>query len=278
MKKIGLLFVMVISFIFTVSCVSKEVPITETYYETEYKTESYTEIVKEGEDELKPEIHWDCELMQILEQHPELCDGSETFQGVWYLGYKLPKHSSSKVIIQTWDNSSRNRMVSANNVTTAGYTIKPPICKSLYTTYISPGTQGYKEWRSPNVFPYEERAFNEWLGQFNTKIPDSELGSQFSCTCPTIRGCVDDKKLEYQFDTTGVNSLEIIIAGKEFSIDYFGNISFPETIGIAGPIKSIKLYWSDEVTKQRQVPYQVEKQRTVMQTKQVPFWEAIFSK
>jgi hypothetical protein len=53
-------------------------------------------------------------------------------------------------------------------------------------------------------------------------------------------------------------------------------------------ISNVELIWSDniierkEVTKEKQVPYeisvQIEKQRTVMQTKKVPFWEAIFSK
>lgn len=43
-----------------------------------------------------------------------------------------------------------------------------------------------------------------------------------------------------------------------------------------------KLKWCDyiktekEVTKQRQVPYQAEKQRTVMKTKKVPIWELLF--
>jgi hypothetical protein len=44
-----------------------------------------------------------------------------------------------------------------------------------------------------------------------------------------------------------------------------------------------ELFWTDtietegkEVTKERRVPVLVEKQRTVMQTKRVPFWEAVF--
>jgi hypothetical protein len=43
MKKFGLLFVLVIPLVFTASCVSKEVPfVTWTYYETAYRTGSYT--------------------------------------------------------------------------------------------------------------------------------------------------------------------------------------------------------------------------------------------
>jgi hypothetical protein len=48
------------------------------------------------------------------------------------------------------------------------------------------------------------------------------------------------------------------------------------------PVQEVKIAWCDNVTekktvtKERQVPYQVEKQRTVTQTKKVPFWETIF--
>ena len=50
MKKLSLLLVLVISLVFTVSCVTKEVPVTETYYETEYKTEYKTEMYTEVEN------------------------------------------------------------------------------------------------------------------------------------------------------------------------------------------------------------------------------------
>jgi hypothetical protein len=48
--------------------------------------------------------------------------------------------------------------------------------------------------------------------------------------------------------------------------------------GGAPVIEKVQLIWSEEVTKERQVPYQVEKQRTVMTTEKVPFWGAIFGK
>lgn len=84
--------------------------------------------------------------------------------------------------------------------------------------------------------------------------------------------------------TIGFNKGDSILCGtkgvKEFAILSCVN---PE---LRPP--DVKLIWSDDiiekriVTKERQVSYQiplqVEKQRTVMQTKKVPFWEAIFSK
>jgi len=48
--------IVVTCLVFSVSCVSREVQVTENYYETEYRTEQYTDIEKvvtvvEGEDQ-----------------------------------------------------------------------------------------------------------------------------------------------------------------------------------------------------------------------------------
>jgi len=305
MKKKVLLSIIAIFFTFTISCISKEIPITETYYETEIKTEKYIENTT-GENYLAPENKWYCEYLQISTQLPENevlinCDtyGGAVFSGVWYLGYKLSKHTSSKVIVQTWEranksfesvspsnitllseyNNTKSEMISAYNVTTTGYIIKPPFDKPIYTIYHYIGPGGY-DFKSRNVYPFEEKEFNEWLDQFNTRISEPNLGTQFSCDCPSyIRGCQYDEKSEYQFDVTGVNTLAIIIAGREYRSEKdlnqnSGYIFLPQQSSIdPSPVKSVKLVWSDEVAKQREISCQVEKQRTVMQTKQIPFWE-----
>ena len=49
-----------------------------------------------------------------------------------------------------------------------------------------------------------------------------------------------------------------------------------EASPVSPVIERVQLIWFDEVTKERQVPYQVEKQRTVIQTEKVPFWEVLF--
>ena len=53
--KIWLLFSLICLPIFMLSCVSKEVPVTETYYETEYRTEYYVETGAEQRVNIKPE-------------------------------------------------------------------------------------------------------------------------------------------------------------------------------------------------------------------------------
>src|SRR4030042_980807 len=42
MKKVVLVFVAIMCLFFIASCVTKEVAVTQTYYETEYKQEAYT--------------------------------------------------------------------------------------------------------------------------------------------------------------------------------------------------------------------------------------------
>lgn len=270
--------IIVISFVFTISCVNKEIPATETYYETESKTESYTDNVS-GEDELVLKAHWYCENLVMGTQ-------DTSYSGVWYLGYLLPKHTSSKVVIQTWErnasqntsgllssqqNNDKNEMVTVYDVTTTGYMTEPPFDIPIYTIYHYVYSGGMPDFKSRNVSAFEEQEFNKWLDQFNTSLSESNLGTQFSYGLSSTQG--------YEFDTTGAIAVAVIIAGREGRIhqDLSQNSGYgfiPQT-SFDTPIKSIKSVWSDNITKQREVSYQVEKQRTIMQTKQVPFWEAI---
>jgi hypothetical protein len=74
-----------------------------------------------------------------------------------------------------------------------------------------------------------------------------------------------------EFDAKNVTNLAVIACG------YNVNQNWDDTL-----IQSVTLTYCDNdtekklVTKEEQVPYQVEKQRTVMKTIKVPFWEAIF--
>jgi len=296
MKKLGLLFVVVISLVFTASCVSKEVPMTETYYETELKTENSIDTVN-GEDELHPEIDWYCENL-IMEQKVVSLPIGSSLEGIWYLGYKLPQHNASKIVIKTVSTTPEARkralenvffsyeMVSAYDMTNTEHIAKPPFDKAVYTVYHHFG--GEYAHPSRSLYPYQEEEMNEWLDMFNARLANnSELGTQFSCyrreLSPGIGVSVwECDTAEYEFDTTGVRILAIIIAGggyygqnEQLALEHasYGFVS-SESIEYPWPVISIKLIWSDEVTEQREVPYQVEKQRTIMQTKKVPFWEA----
>ena len=250
MKKLVLLFIMVILLVFIISCVSKEVPVTETYYETEYKTEykmgTYTETedvvvhTSEGQTYLTPVSTWQTNLYFKAA-------GSGTGM-TYYYGYEIDtEHTTSQVKILV--SSAAGGYIGVCNLTGVGQIpLKPEygggrIAKASGELSLYPGEQA-------------------WLDNFNAIFTDSERVLFFQ-SMGTLPGN------EIIFDTKGV---------KEFAI--LSNSLNKQAV------QSVKLVWSDDtiekrtVTKERQVPYevpvQVEKQRTVMQSKKVPFWEAIF--
>ena len=69
----------------------------------------------------------------------------------------------------------------------------------------------------------------------------------------------DFRGLYISFDANGINDFFILV--NSFNV---------------GCISRVELVSYEERQTPYQVPYQVEKQRTVMQTQKVPFWEAIF--
>lgn len=136
---------------------------------------------------------------------------------------------------------------------------------------------------------YEGDRFQKWVDSANSKL--SMMHSL---------NWVQDENT-FTIDATGVKNLAILV-----STDESYGFDDPEATGqttrqgaeviqqgpikqnaaldsLPGPIESIRIVWVDEVletktvAKERQVPYEVEKQRTVTQIKKVPFWEAVFS-
>ncbi len=285
-----LILITVILSIINLSCVTQEVPVIETYYETETRTESYSDVGTTGEYNLTPDTNWYCENLEIQPVNSENPNpwGREppSSSGVWYFGYRLPEHSSSKIILQTWGEEPESpwnpiqkeeyplypwqqkggQRILAYDVSNVGYWDKPPFDKTLYTSihYIGPFGADLGGPKLNNVSPEEIKQFNEWLDYFNAQLANQvELDIQFSNS-------------EYQFDTTGIKNIALLIAGNETKLSSSGTNSWIPESSHNNPIKSILLVWSDNVTKQRQVPYLAEKQRTVMEMKKVPFWEAIF--
>jgi len=260
MKKLGLLFVAVTSIVFTVSCVGKEVPVTETYYETEYRTEQYTDVEKvvtvvKGEDDLKSDKDW------LLED-----------VGLWYHSYELPQHNTAQLVL---DLPSRDSPYSSFRYTSfdvyvydmtkvghlPAWDMPVPHCIQYY--YV---TDPKVTWLDCNLTEEGRAQFEVWADSIDSKLESATLVSEVA------RGSASSwKDPPYIYNVTGIKTLAIIVETKDS-----GKLqAYPFS-------RSTKLVWSDviteekAVTKERQVPYQVEKQRTVMQTKKVPFWEAIF--
>jgi hypothetical protein len=251
MKKLNLLATLsiIICLVPTASCVSKEMPVTETYYETEYRTESYTTTedavinIKEGVTDLVPTKQWwENWFIDIDNYRITPYRGILTKYTTKYYGYDLRQNQHSKSQIKI--------------------TCQPPV--AIYgslaifdlsdTGQVSSYAMGQGEWgeeEQENIFG----TLRSWCA------PENLLNT-----------CVIGNKTGYvgYFDSENIEQFAIVLS--YMSLAAYASIEPP----------SVQLIWADQtiekktVTKERQVPYQVERQRTVTQTKKVPFWEVIF--
>jgi len=254
MKKLILLFsfVIIISIVLSISCVSKEVPVTETYYETEYKTKYKTEtytttedvVVKttEGKTNIGPILKWQTGLYFVRV-------GSGTGMSYYY-GYEIntAEHSRIKIEVRIAEAVLRQRGgIAVFDLTDFGQIPSMPITSDSRGTHNKDGVYV----PPPGV--------QEWLDQLNSVQSDSE---RFLSYLDTDTG--PDRII---FDANGI---------KEFCII--------ANTWVGSPISGVQLLWADDViekktiTENRQIPYQVavqvEKQRTVTKTEKMPFWEA----
>jgi hypothetical protein len=240
MKKTALLFavILMICLVFSASCVNKEVPVTETYYETQYKTETYTETenivvhTSEGETYLAPISTWHAGIYFV----------TSGGAGTYYYGYQIDTSEHTKSQIEIALSSAPTAYdinVRVYNLTGVGQIPNMPTTLAVWRE-TNPKTGGL----------WTTREEQTWLDNVNalSQLKTTEVG---------------DNKIS--FDAKGIG---------EFAI--FANTFNPSSI------LSVKLEWSNDITeqraviKERQVPYEVEKQRTILQTKKVPFWEALF--
>jgi len=242
----------VVFFVFNSSCISKEVPVTETYYETEYRTEYKTETHTTTEDVVVKTTDGKTYIYPILKWQTGLYL-SRVGSGIgmsYYYGYEIStaEHSTIKVKVSVSQGALKQTGgIVVYDLTGIGQIPNAPATDQMGT---------YKDgvYIPPPVI-------QEWLDSFNSVLTNSTRALSYLDTNIGADHIV--------FDANGI---------KEFCI-------LANTWN-AQPISSVQLVWTDDVTEPRtmikekevpyQVPYQVEKQRTVTQTKKVPFWEAIF--
>lgn len=256
MNKCGLLVsvAVMVSTFFTASCVSKEVPVTETYYETEYKTEYKTETysvteevvvdTSEGQTYLTPVTKWQTNIYFRAE-------GSGTGM-TYYSGYEIDTNQHARGNVRITLSSMAEGYIGVYDLSGMGQ------ISSMPTTTA--------KWRETNPetgelwMTSEEQA---WLDKLNAILTNPQRVLVFQ-SMPVRTGN------EISFDIKGVDAFAILT-----------------NTWNANAITSVKLVWSDDiveertVTKERQVPYQVsvevEKQKTVMETKKVPIWETMLT-
>ncbi len=250
--KLALLSVITCSFLLMTACVTIQVPTTETYYETEYrteyKTETYTEtqnvVISSKQDKkyLQPIVKWNDRLSFT---------GPAGQYSTYYYGYSPADsdfspygHSSVqvKVNISGWA-LQQGDTITVYDMTSAGQIPTPPTAINYFES-----SYNYAMWFDTVLIPKLNSA------RIIGKLDAGAVGPDY-----------------LTFDAKGMTDFAILVNSYNFYT-----------------ISSVELTWSDDVTEQRtvtkqrqvptQVPVQVARQRTVIETEQVPFWEAIWGK
>jgi len=242
-----------------------QVPVTETYSETSYITDNITESYNEsvpvstqpsGEYALSPYIIW---------SNADL-DFQGGFRNIWYYGYsfsELPRHDMEIIRINILEQKYyENSVFRAFDMTQRGQILAPPLI--AVTDTVPPKSIGYP-WISTRG---SIEAIDDWLNLANIKLNYAKfLGGRQNVWSKNQDSYI------LEFDLKGAREIAILISGPTIA----QNVKFTASVA-----------WTDNrtqyrtITAERQVPFQkevqVEKQRTVFHTRQVPFWDILFSK
>jgi hypothetical protein len=247
MKKLSIIFYILIitSLLLVMSCVTRQVPVVETYYETEYKTEYRTEPYTETVNTVISSKQGATYLNLQTKWYTDLLiPGFEGSGGTYYYDYVIESsHSKNQVEI----NLSQGAQEQSGVVRVYDLSSNGPI---------PPRPTPFKQyWLQPSEV--------NWLNNLNVVLSSARLLGEVRLGSGMGNQIV--------FDANGIREFGILA-----------------TTWDAYAIRSVKLIWTDEVigpktvTGERQVPYQVpyqvEKQRTVYKTETAPFWDVIFGR
>ena len=254
----------VASLLLSVSCVPVQYPVKETYYETVFVTENRTETYDEtvavvktisGEAQLIPYVVW---------SNPDLVFKGNKF--IWYYGYLLPEtgaHAEEKIRIYLIKQEYYEyTAISVFDMSPRGQVLQPPIIAPSDPP--KPPTVGW----SWIVTEGDSSNISNWLNTANIKFNFARLlGAQSDLWMNRANAYFID------FDTRGARDIAVIISAPTVA----QNARY-----------SASLVWVDSLTEnvtrtlERQVPYRVEhkveKQRTVLKTRQVPIWDTFLNR
>ncbi|MBM4446314.1 MAG: hypothetical protein FJ023_03045 [Chloroflexi bacterium] len=248
MRRLGMLcsMLMLALLLLATSCVTREVPVVETYYETEYRTEYKTESYSDTVETVIHSAEGKTFLNHTVQWYTDVSvAGFEGIRGSYYYGYELAPsgHSRSQVKVRVSPGAQlQEGLIRVYDLTGIGQIPPRP------TPFQKLGLQ-------------PEELY--WLDAFNAVLTSARVLGELRTGIE-----LDDYIV---FDAEGVREFAILA-----------------TTWHAYAITSVLLVWSDDVvvqetvTKERQVPYQVpyqvEKQRTVTKTEVVPIWDVILGR
>jgi hypothetical protein len=242
MKKFSLLFVVLISLVFIASCITKEVQVTETYYETKYRTENYIDIGQWHEEYIKPD--WTRYAPLYFKSLDWGKEGAITsIDGYVLTTADLP--SSEVKLILSKNPQASVWGIEVINITGIGPIFEPPPQDSLNVRKLVNGEVVYIPKLSEQI----------WYDELEAILIDPKH-------CLFVATWDEYTDPEITFNVTGVEEFAVLTCTPPHWLEYPGPV-----------VEKVQLTSCEEAIKIRRVPYQAELQRTVIQTNKVPFWE-----
>jgi len=286
MKNINLLLLTLPLLTILASCISRQYPVTSTYEETAYRTESVSETYTENETTVET-VSGQYELTPFYSWYSQ----NIAFSGktsVWYLAYDIPQtpsYDNVRLKVSIWKQLQYEAAsISVLDETKGGHLSTPAPAVTGDTG------KGKVKWT--------------WLtstssGTTTTSSSGSSTDSDSASSASVTTGGVSDSWV----DSANVQLNQALFLGgrnylwskQEDPQILELNAGRAQKIGviICGPQNSwnakisVNAIWSSSITSYRpvtkerkiekQAPYTVQKQKTTYQTRQAPFWEAFLS-
>jgi len=241
-------------------CIYREYAVTQDYevteYRTEYTTGQQTENVSVAytgnvEYKLTPHYYWNSAELYYRE-----------YYNVWYYGYDLPEytgdHTSRLKLLFQPQLQYEKMYLSVFDMTGIGHIDYPdPIGPT------GNSEEGLVDWTF-----FTGSATSTWLDQANSQLGRATfLGGRSNVwTNPKIAQIIE-------LDAGSARTIAVIINGPhnkwncDFSLSVVPVYYTTETRPLTYQAKTPQM-----------VPYQVKKQRTIYEFRQIPFWELLFSR
>lgn len=248
---IGLILVLS-AWIFSSSCVYTTVPVAQTYQETQYRTETTSEKYTENVTTIHPNSG-EYELPCYFTWH------TSTFN---YYGYDIPDwaaYDNISLRLTLWPQlQPEPAVLRVFDMSKTGQIPSP-----------EPLTSDEPQEQYPNWYLITGTASPSWLQSANTMINQAKLLGAAGDHWPQAGAEPQTIVLK----AGKPSNIAIIITGSQ---NRWNNRATVDVLWTINTIDSREIAGERQVT--RRIPYQVQKERTVYQVRQIPFWETLFSR
>lgn len=267
------------------SCVSKEYPVTGTVTETLYRTEYATEVYTENETTIDTVTNsYELPLYYSWYSQNIAFNGQTNF---WYLAYDIPQwptYDNLRLTISIWKQFQyESASIRILDMTRSGHLTTP--APAIYGdtdegevewTWITPSTIATVSTSSSSSSDTSGDssegtsttttggAATTWLDTANVQINEARfLGGR------TNLWSRPENPQVFELDAGKAQKIGVIVSGPQNQWNARVTLKGAFTRNIVSN-KTV----SRERQVEKQVPYEVQKQQTTYQVRQVPFWEA----